>query len=144
MKAHSLSLIENCLTDIEGWILTHMLKLNSDKTKVMLFTSYHNAIHRLPVKYQMQFKILMYMYKALHEQAPRYLFDMLKVCQPRRRLRSLDSVTGVRTSTSSERKFQFLVSKLCNALPAHIRESKTLNIFRKLLKTHLFSSHFDV
>jgi len=45
VKAQSLSLIENCLTDNEGWMRTNMLKLNSDKTEVMLFTSKHNAIH---------------------------------------------------------------------------------------------------
>jgi len=45
VKAQSLSLIENCLTDIEGWMRTYMLKLNSDKTEVMLFISKHNAIH---------------------------------------------------------------------------------------------------
>ena len=95
MIAHSLSLIENCLTDIEGWILTNMLKLNSDKTKVMMFTSYHNAIHRLPVKYQIQFKILMYIYKALHEQAPRYISDMLKVYQPRRTLMMFDGFSDI-------------------------------------------------
>ena len=44
-RAQSLSLIENCLTDIEGWMRTNMLKLNSDKAEVMLFTSKHNAIH---------------------------------------------------------------------------------------------------
>jgi len=45
VKAQSLSLTENCLTDIEGWMRTNMLKLNSEKTEVMLFTSKHNAIH---------------------------------------------------------------------------------------------------
>jgi len=45
VKAQSLSLIENCLTDIEGWMRRNMLKLNSDKTEVMLFTFKHNAIH---------------------------------------------------------------------------------------------------
>jgi len=45
VKAQSLSLIENCLTDIEGWMRTNLLKLNIDKTEVMLFTSKHNAFH---------------------------------------------------------------------------------------------------
>jgi hypothetical protein len=265
-KAHSLTLIESCLTDIEGWMRTNKLKLNSDKTEVMLFTSKHNALHMenvsvcvgdinitsvnsvrnlgvifdsamnmdqqlnsicrsgyhqlrnighirryltsdatkslvnglitsrldycnallnglpqtsinklqriqntaarivtrtsrrshmtpvlkdlhwLPVKYRVQFKILMHTYKALHEQAPGYISDMLTVYQPRRTLRSMDSVTLVvprgRTSTFGERTFQCSAAKLWNALPAHIRESKTLNSFKKLLKTHLFSSHF--
>jgi len=44
VKAQSLSLIENPLTDM-GWMRTNMLKLNSDKTEVMLFISKHNAIH---------------------------------------------------------------------------------------------------
>jgi len=33
-------------------------------------------LHWLPVKYRVKFKILMHMYKALHEQAPRYISDM--------------------------------------------------------------------
>ena len=54
---------------------------------------------------------------------------------------SMHSVTLVvpRVRTSSYENF-----KLWNALPAHIRDSKTLNIFKMLLKTNLFSSHFDL
>ena len=44
-KAQSPSVIKNYLTDIEGWMHTNMLKLNSDKTEVMLFTPKHNSIH---------------------------------------------------------------------------------------------------
>jgi len=73
----------------------------------------------------------------LHEQAIGYISDMLTVYQPRRTLRSVDSVTLVVP-------FQYSAAKLWNALPAHIRESKTLNIFKMLLKTHLFSRHFDL
>ena len=36
-------------------------------------------------------------------------------------------VPSVRTSSYGERKFQCSAAKLWNALPAHIRESKTLN-----------------
>jgi len=45
VKAQSLSSIDNCLIDIERWMRTNMLKLNNDKTEVILFTSKHNAIH---------------------------------------------------------------------------------------------------
>eukprot|EP00918_Siedleckia_nematoides_P003967 GHVU01008929.1.p1 GENE.GHVU01008929.1~~GHVU01008929.1.p1 ORF type:complete len:131 (-),score=6.53 GHVU01008929.1:185-577(-) len=44
-KSNALTLVEHCLTDIEKWMNENMLKLNSDKTKVMLFTSKHNAKH---------------------------------------------------------------------------------------------------
>jgi len=43
-----------------------------------------------------------------------------------------------------ERKFQCSTAKLWNTFPANIRESKTLNILKMLLKTHLFTSYFDV
>ena len=75
-----------------------------------------------------------------------YISDMLNVYQPRRTLRSMDSVTlevpRSRTVTYGDRKFQCSSAKLWNALPAHIHEAKTLNILKKLLKTHLFLAHF--
>eukprot|EP00919_Chromeraceae_sp_WS-2016_P077025 GHVR01182277.1.p1 GENE.GHVR01182277.1~~GHVR01182277.1.p1 ORF type:complete len:251 (-),score=13.94 GHVR01182277.1:587-1339(-) len=44
-KSNALTLVEHWLTDIEKWMNENMLKLNSDKTEVMLFTSKHNAKH---------------------------------------------------------------------------------------------------
>ena len=102
-------------------------------------------LHWLPVNYRVQFKILMRTYKALHGQAPGHISDMLNVYQPRRKLRSMDSLTLVqraRTVTYDDRKFQCSAAMLWNALPAHIREAKLLNTFKKLLKTHLFLAHF--
>ena len=59
----------------------------------------------------------------------------------------MDSVTQevprARTVTYGDRTFQCSAAKLWNALPAHIREAKTLNTFKKLLKTHLFLANFD-
>ena len=94
----------------------------------------------------MQLKILVHTYKALYGQAPGYISDMLNVYQPRRTLRSMDSVTvevpRARTVTYGDRKFQCSAAELWNALPAHIRGAKTLNTFKKLVKTHLFLPHF--
>ncbi len=39
----ALTRIENCLKDIELWMHQNMLKLNADKTEVMLFSSKHNS-----------------------------------------------------------------------------------------------------
>ena len=41
----ALTKIENCLTDIEGWMHMNKLKLNNEKTEVILFTSKHNIRH---------------------------------------------------------------------------------------------------
>ena len=54
-----------------------------------------NYLHWLPFKNRVQFKIPMPTYKALHDQAPRYIPDMLTVYQRRRTLRSMGSVTLV-------------------------------------------------
>ena len=42
-QSEALHRIERCLTDIIAWMNTNMLKLNTDKTEVMLFTSKANA-----------------------------------------------------------------------------------------------------
>ena len=43
-QTDSLELIERCLTDIERWMRVNILKLNSEKTEVVLFTSKHKAM----------------------------------------------------------------------------------------------------
>ena len=43
-QTDSLELIERCLTDIERWMRVNMLKLNSEKSEVVLFTSKHNVM----------------------------------------------------------------------------------------------------
>ena len=43
-QTDSLELIERCLTDIERWMRVNMLKLNSENTEVVLFTSKHNTM----------------------------------------------------------------------------------------------------
>ena len=43
VQSEALTRIENCLKDIELWMHQNMLKLNADKTEVMLFSSKHNS-----------------------------------------------------------------------------------------------------
>lgn len=265
-KSNALTLVEHCLTDIEKWMNENMLKLNSDKTEVMLFTSKHNAkhmnsvvvrvgdteiasvssvknlgvifdsamnmekhvknvcrsayfqlrnighirryltrnatkslvnglvtsrldycnsllsglpqktlhklqvvqntaarivtrtpryshitpvlkeLHWLPVERRVQFKILMHTYKALHGQAPEYIGNMLKIYTPGRTLRSSETLhlvaTRAKTVSYGERQFKFSSAKLWNELPCHIRDASTLDNFKQLLKTHLFSLQY--
>lgn len=48
------------------------------------------ALHWLPIKFRIDFKILMLTYKALHGLAPTYLSDLLSFYTPTRNLRSAD------------------------------------------------------
>ena len=43
-QTDSLELTDRCIKDIERWMRVNMLKLNSEKTEVVLFTSKHNAM----------------------------------------------------------------------------------------------------
>ena len=45
-------------------------------------------LHWIPVSHIVEFKILVLLYKALHDQSPGYIKDMLEVYQPARNLRS--------------------------------------------------------
>jgi hypothetical protein len=44
-QANALDLLERCLKDIEAWMSANMLKLNGDKTEILLFASKLNQKH---------------------------------------------------------------------------------------------------
>ena len=48
------------------------------------------ALHRLPVTFGIDYKILLLTFKALNGLAPQYLSDLLEPCIPVRRLRTSD------------------------------------------------------
>lgn len=99
-------------------------------------------LHWLPVKQRITFKICCTVYKALHDQAPRYLSELLALHAPARPLRSGDSgsllaVPRVRTSRG-DRAFMVAAPQLWNSLPETLRGARTLSMFRRGLKTHLY------
>jgi hypothetical protein len=267
-KYQALEKIENCLVDIETWMHTNMLKLNNDKTEIMLFLSKHNMkhlkevsvkvgnseitsstsvrnlgvmfdctlsmeqqvnnicrsafcqlrnishirkyltmettktlmnglvlsrldycnslfgglpkstltklqrvlntaarvvakiprhghitpalkeLHWLPIQYRVQFKILMHTYKCIHGLAPTYMSEMITMYQPKRTLRSAEflilDVPKVKSATYGDRQFKYQAAKLWNSLPPNIRQARTLETFKKLLKTHFFIIEYGV
>ncbi len=99
-------------------------------------------IQRLPIRYRIQFKILLFTYKALHNLAPSYLSELLHVYVPTRSLRSSASVTlvvpSVRLTTVGSRAFSCIAPTIWNTLPQDIRNSLSLSIFKSRLKTLFF------
>ena len=49
-KEDAVSLIDKCFQETELWMTENMLKLNGDKTEVMIFTSKHNVRHAKDIK----------------------------------------------------------------------------------------------
>ncbi len=101
------------------------------------------SLHWLPVCQRIDFKILLFVYKSLHNLAPVYLSELLHLYTPSRSLRSRDQallvVPRVRLKRRGERAFAVAGPRLWNALPLEIRMAPSLSVFKSLLKTYLFS-----
>ncbi|XP_056587301.1 uncharacterized protein LOC130407959 isoform X1 [Triplophysa dalaica] len=105
-----------------------------------------SSLHWLPIKYRIDFKIILITYKALNGLAPTYLTELLSRYNPSRSLRSqnlgLLTIPRITKSTKGGRAFSYVAPKLWNSLPDTIRGSDTLSQFKSRLKTHLFSQAF--
>ena len=82
-------------------------------------------LHWLPVEDRIVFKILLLTYKALNNQAPFYIRDMLDIYVPARKLR-LSSKCLLKVPISNiksygDRAFSVAAPKLWNQLPLNIR-----------------------
>uniref|UniRef100_A0A3B1IBW7 Reverse transcriptase domain-containing protein n=1 Tax=Astyanax mexicanus TaxID=7994 RepID=A0A3B1IBW7_ASTMX len=106
-----------------------------------------SALHWLPVKFRIDYKILLLTYKALHGLAPEYLRDLISYYEPPRLLRSQGAgfleVPKIQRSSAGGRAFSYKTPQLWNNLPQFVRESDTVSIFKSRLKTYLFSLAFD-
>lgn len=104
------------------------------------------TLHCLPVKFRVDFKILMLTYKALNGLAPQYLSELLIPYIPARNLRSADAsllvVPVTYLKTMGDRAFSSVAPKLWNSLPSEIRNAPSLKMFKSSLKTYYFKEAF--
>ena len=107
-------------------------------------TPYMIKAHILPVSSRIQYKSCMYVYKILNGQAPGYICELIRRKQSLRGgLRSsaddttVEPICGGKTIAAS-------MCKTWNDLPASLRQSGTLDTFKKNLKTHYFRIAYDL
>ena len=101
------------------------------------------TLHWLPVKYRIDFKVLLLVFKGLHGMAPRYIEEMLSTrTSARYSMRSNEArmltVPKHRHSTMGARAFAVYGPTQWNALPIEIRLCDDFDDFKRKLKTHLF------
>ena len=101
----------------------------------------------LPVNQRIHFKILITTYKCICGEAPKYLCDLLLIKKSGRFLRSSSQIL-LQVPVSRRRCYgdcAFSVAGPClwNRLPESIKCAKSLEIFKSLLKTHLFEVAFQ-
>ena len=105
------------------------------------------SLHWLPVKYRIQYKVLLFTFRAIQGTAPTYISEMISVHQPRRQLRNSNTkmleVPKTRLKSAGDRTFAYQSALLWNLLPSNIRDIHTLSAFKAKLKTHLYLQAFN-
>jgi len=106
------------------------------------------SLHWLPIKFRIDFKVLLFVFKSLQNLAPQYLSELLHPKLKSILLRSgesnLLSVPRTRLKNRGDRAFTAYGPKLWNSLPSNIRSAQILTFFKTSLKTHPFSLAFNV
>ena len=104
------------------------------------------SLHWLPVQERIIYKVLLLTYKAIHGSAPSYISELISNYTPGRNLRSSTRNLLCQRSTRllqyGGRSFSSAAPKLWNQLPDYVRNAKSLDIFKRKLKTHLFSAAY--
>ena len=107
------------------------------------------ALHWLPIRFRIDFKLLTLTYKALNGLGPRYLPERLLPPSSTRvtrasqevRLRSL-TPREARKEKTRNRAFSAVAPRLWNNLPPDIRAAPSLGTFKKQLKTLMYRQAF--
>ena len=92
------------------------------------------ALHWLPIRQRIQFKLVLLVYRCTHQLAPVYMTDLVVPYVPARSLRSADqnllTVKRYNLERYGRRSFSVAGPSLWNALPSDIRNSVSLPAFR--------------
>ena len=106
-------------------------------------------LHWLPIVYRIKFKIILLTFKALHGQSPMYVNDLITVNNGSRySLRSSNNGAILEypkrrlLTTLGARAFSNAAQTLWNSLPKHLREEHSPMVFKRKLKTFLFTEAF--
>ena len=108
-----------------------------------------DRLHWLRASQRIEFKVVLLMYKGMNNLAPDYITSYCissSTNQRRFKLRSADKGNLIEPKTVAEfgkRSFAFAGPQLWNKLPIKIRQSSSVDIFKKRLKTFLFDKSYN-
>ena len=106
------------------------------------------SLHWLRIPQRIQFKLAVLVYRVLHGNAPQYLGPLTRLSDVpgRASLRSATSnhllIPPVRRSTVRARAFSVSGPAIWNSLPADITSIDSLPVFRRRLKSYLFTQSY--
>ena len=104
------------------------------------------SLNWLPVRYRVDMKIMLFVFKSLNGLAPAYLSELLDLNVPGRCLRSSSnynlSQPRSRLKSRGDRAFAVVGPKLWNSLPVSLRLLSSLYEFKLKLKFYLLERAF--
>ena len=111
-------------------------------------TAVLRRLHWLPVKWRINYKIVVLVFLALHGLAPAYVSTFITPYEPRRALRStgkaLLCVPRHNLERYGRRSIYCAGPVLWNSLPEDMRLADSLNSFKSHLKTHYFKLAYNL
>jgi exonuclease III/uncharacterized surface protein with fasciclin (FAS1) repeats len=111
-------------------------------------TPYLIQLHWLPVRYRIEYKVILLTFKCLKYDEPLYIRNLLNINVPIRSLRSsfaLNLDVPKTKTTYGDRSFMKAAAVLWNNLPTELKTTEhNLPTFKSLLKTHQFRLAFPV
>jgi hypothetical protein len=108
-----------------------------------------DKLHWLRFRQRVTYKLCLLTFNALHQRSPGYIKRLVVLTSTNlhsARLRSADTrvVTVPRVRTKfGERSFSFAGPRAWNSLPAEVRMSPSLDVFKMRLKTELFRMSYN-
>ena len=110
--------------------------------------TYLAQLHCLKVQECITYKVATIMYKCLHNIAPAYLTEMVISELPHtRNLRSTQRgllyMTKSRTEFVYSGSFKSMGPCIWNTLPANVKDSYNIDVFKSRLMTHLFGVSYQ-
>ena len=140
-----LNLVKSCLDMVQRSAARVVLRIRHGDRQSM--TAALKQFHWLPVKWRVEYKLLVLVFRALHDQTPAYLASLITPYVPNRALRSagqaLLTVPRHNLERYGRRSFSCAGPTLWNALPEDIRMTVNINAFKAQLKTHYFKVAFN-
>ena len=134
-------------------LILKLQRIQNTAARILTGTKKHDhitpvlrSLHWLPVAQRVHYKLLLFVFKCLHNMAPDYLKELVCRYHPARELRSENRVLLIVPSHQCNRpakqSFSVVGPKLWNSLPNALQSIDDLTIFKSRLKTHLFLEHY--
>ena len=106
-------------------------------------------LHWFPIRERINYKITVWVFKCLHNQAPQYLISLFRIKENIRDLRScgkalLLEIPNTNRKSYGNRSFRVNGTKIWNELSNSIRLIDSITEFKKNLKTCLFRKSYGM